>query len=165
MVLVVLIIPPVIMVDTRLKNPEIVPQITMVENEDLLKKLQDGKKICGKNIREVFRQNIFYVKSMTNFVFHEIGLMAVQITVQIIITEAMDLAELTENVLGIKNVVQITTGREFANIPQTTDDENIFSVKLKYKNYLSENLRTFSLTLILQKQSYGILKLKDTQRD
>ena len=91
--------------------------------------------------------------------------MVVQITVRIITTEAMDLAELTENVLGIKNVVQIATGQEFANIPQTMDDENIFSVKLKYKNYLSENLRTFSLTLILQEQSYGILKLIETQRD
>ena len=102
---------------------------------------------------------------MTNFVFHEIGPMVGQITVRIITTEDMDLAELTENVRGIKNVVQITTGREFANIPQTTDDENIFSVKLKYNNYLSENLITFSLTLILQEHSYGILKLIETQRD
>ena len=76
-----------------------------------------------------------------------------QITVRIITTVAMDLAELTENVLGIKNVVQITMGREFANIPQTMDDENIFSVKLKYKKYLSENLITFILTLISREQS------------
>ena len=60
-----------------------------------------------------------------------------QITVRIITTVAMDLAELTENVLGIKNVVQITTVQEFANIPQTMDDENIFSVKLKYKKFPS----------------------------
>ena len=79
--------------------------------------------------------------------------MAVQITVRIITTEGMDLAELIENVRGIKNVVQITTGQEFANIPQTMDDENIFSVKLKYKKYLSENLITFILTLISQEQS------------
>ena len=42
-VLEVPIIPLVITEDTHLKNLEIVPQITTEENEDLLKKLQDGK--------------------------------------------------------------------------------------------------------------------------
>ena len=69
MVLEVPIIPLAITVDTHLKNPEIVPQITTAENEDLLKKRQGGKNFNPQKFREIFRENISFVKSIANFVF------------------------------------------------------------------------------------------------
>ena len=77
---------------------------------------------------------------IVNFVFHETGPMVVQIIVRIITTEGMDLAEQTGNVRDIKNVALTATGHEFANIQQTMDVKNRFSVKLKYKKYQSVNI-------------------------
>ena len=53
-------IPLEITEDTLLKNPEIVPQITMAENEDLLKKRQDGKNLFSRKKKSIFTD--FFVK-------------------------------------------------------------------------------------------------------